>query len=99
MPSQNEQIKNISQTKMTTKKRQGVARFVKYFPVYISRVESQLVGAESTEVRVNVDTAYERIVQGMFDALKAMAKMDGEDEDKGQLNYHVVLICKYFVRT
>ncbi|KAL1707372.1 exocyst complex component Sec3-domain-containing protein [Schizophyllum commune] len=88
----NEQIKNISQTKMTTKKRQGVAPFVKYFPVYISRIESQLVGAESTEVRVNVDTAYERIVQGMFDALKAMAKMDGEDEDKGQLNYHVVLI-------
>ncbi|KAL1748585.1 exocyst complex component Sec3-domain-containing protein [Schizophyllum fasciatum] len=88
----NEQIKTIGQTKMTTKKRQGVAPFVKYFPVYISRVESQLVGAEATEVRVNVDTAYERIVQGMFDALKAMAKMENEDEDKGQLNYHVVLI-------
>lgn len=88
----NEQIKNVEQTKMSTKKRQGVAPFVKYFPVYISRIESQLVGAESTEVRGHVDTAYERIVQGMFDSLKAMAKMDGEDEDKGQLNYHVILI-------
>ena len=37
----------------------------------------------------------------MFSALKQMAKMDGEGEDKGQLNYHVILIGKFslaFVR-
>ena len=31
----------------------------------------------------------------MFSALKQMAKMDGEGEDKGQLNYHVILIGKF----
>ncbi|KAI0305016.1 exocyst complex component Sec3-domain-containing protein [Russula brevipes] len=35
----------------------------------------------------------------MFDSLKQMAKMNGEDEDKEQLNYHVILIenMHYFV--
>ena len=33
----------------------------------------------------------------MFSALKQMAKMDGEGEDKGQLNYHVILIGKFFL--
>jgi len=56
-------------------------------------VESQLVGADALEIRGNVDAAYERIVQSMFDCLKQMAKLDGEQgEDKGQLNYHVILI-------
>lgn len=81
---------------MTSKKRKGVAHFIKHFPVYISKVESQLVGADNLEIRTSVDTAYERIVQSMFDCLKQMAKMDGEGEDKGQLNYHVILIGPYF---
>jgi len=41
---------------------------------------------------MSVDAAYERIVDTMFESLKQMAKMDGEGEDKGQLNYHVILI-------
>jgi hypothetical protein len=86
------QLKSIEQTKLTSKKRGGVASFVKYFPVYISRVESQLLGTDGLEIRTSVDTAYERIVQTMFDSLKQMAKMEGEGEDKGQLNYHVILI-------
>ena len=28
----------------------------------------------------------------MFDSLKQIAKLEGEGEDKGQLNYHVILI-------
>jgi len=46
-----------------------------------------------------VDGAYDRIVHAMFDSLKHMAKMSGEEEDKGQLNYHVILIenMHYFV--
>jgi hypothetical protein len=88
----NGQIVNIENTKLTSKKRKGVAHFVKHFPIYISRVESQLLGADGLEIRGNVDMAYENIVQTMFDSLKHMAKMDGEEEDKGQLNYHVLLI-------
>ncbi|KAH9969098.1 exocyst complex component Sec3-domain-containing protein [Russula dissimulans] len=94
-----EQIKAIEQTKLTSKKRNGVAHFIKYFPVYVGRVESQLSGANTLEIRQSVDGAYDRIVQTMFDSLKLMAKMNGEDEDKGQMNFHVILIenMHYFV--
>lgn len=51
-----------------------------------------MIGAEGLEIRQNVDAAYDRIVKAMFESLKRMAKMDGEGEDKGQLNYHVILI-------
>jgi len=71
-----------------------VAHFIRYFPVYVGRVESQLIGADTLEIRQSVDGAYNRIVQTMFDSLKQMAKMNGEDEDKGQLNYHVILTGK-----
>jgi hypothetical protein len=63
--------------------------------VYVGRVEGQLIGGDTFDIRQNVDGAYERIVQTMFDSLKHMAKMNnGEDEDKGQMNYHVILIGK-----
>jgi exocyst complex component 1 len=79
---------------LTSKKRNGVVHFIKYFPVYVGRVESQLIGADMFEIRQSVDGAYEKIVQTMFGSLKHMAKMNGEDEDKGQMNYHVILIGK-----
>ncbi|KAJ4485946.1 exocyst complex component Sec3-domain-containing protein [Lentinula aciculospora] len=88
----NEQIQIVEQTKITSKKRRGVAPFVKRFPVYIARIESQLIGADGLEIRMNVDAAYEKVVNTMFESLKQMAKMEGEGEDKGQLNFHVILI-------
>jgi len=51
-----------------------------------------LIGADGLEIRMNVDAAYEKVVNTMFDSLKQMAKMEGEGEDKGQLNFHVILI-------
>jgi len=33
----------------------------------------------------------------MFESLKQMAKMEGEGEDKGQLNYHVELVGEQHV--
>lgn len=39
-----------------------------------------------------MDAAYEKIIHAMFEALQQMAKIDGEGEDKGQLNFHVILI-------
>lgn len=71
-----------------------MAHFVKYFPIYVGRVENQLIGADTLKIRSNVDAAYEKIVETMFESLKHMAKLDGEGEDKGQLNYHVILIGK-----
>lgn len=89
---QNQQIKMIDETKLTSKKRQGVAHFIKYFPLYVSRVEQQLTGADELEIRAQVDTAYEKMVHSMFESLKQMATLDGDGEDKGQLNYHVLLV-------
>ncbi|KDR85366.1 hypothetical protein GALMADRAFT_234191 [Galerina marginata CBS 339.88] len=94
-----EQLKSIERTKLSSKKRKGVASFVKHFSAYAARVENQLIGASNLEIRTNVDSAYEKIVQSMFDSLKQIAKLEGEGEDKGQLNYHVILIenMHYFV--
>jgi len=94
---QNEQIKTVEDTKLTSRKRGGVVHFVKYFPVYVGRTESLMFGTEGLEIRQNVDAAYDRIVKAMFESLKRMAKMDGEGEDKGQLNYHVILIGAFVI--
>ena len=88
-------MQNIERTKLSSKKRNGVAYFVKYFPTYAARIEQQLIGANELEIRTSVDSAYEKIVQTMFDSLKQIAKLDGEGEDKGQLNYHVILIGEF----
>ncbi|KAN0100480.1 Exocyst complex component Sec3 domain containing protein [Tylopilus felleus] len=95
----NQQIKMVDETKLTSKKRKGVAHFIKYFPVYVGRVEQQLVGADVLEIRGHVDSAYEKIVHSMFECLKHMATLDGDGEDKGQLNYHVLIVenMHYFV--
>jgi len=97
-----EQIKAVEKTKVTAKKREGVAHFIRFFPVYVQRVESQLVGINVLEIRESVDTALERIVDAMFDALQQMARIEGdsEEKEKGQLNYHVILIenMHYFVQ-
>lgn len=94
-----DQLKGIEQTKLSSKKRKGVAHFVKHFSAYVVRTENQLVGASNLEIRANVDSAYEKIIQSMFDSLKQIAKLEGEGEDKGKLNYHVILIenMHYFV--
>ena len=39
-----------------------------------------------------MDSAYEKMIHAMFESLKQMAKLDGEGEDKGQLNHHIILI-------
>jgi hypothetical protein len=90
--TQNERVQSIEKNKLTSKKRQGAASFVKAFPIYVGRVENQLLGADGLEIRASVDLAYEKMVNSMFDCLKQMAKMDGEGDDKGLLNYHVILI-------
>lgn len=57
--------------------------------MYASRVESQLIGAENLEIRIHVDSAYEKITTSIFESLKQMARLDGEGEDK---NHHIILI-------
>jgi len=65
--------------------------------MFVARLEAQLIGADTLEIRHTVDGAYEQIVQIMFESLQQMANMsDGQEtggaEDKGVLNFHVILI-------
>ncbi|PWZ03105.1 hypothetical protein BCV70DRAFT_197338 [Testicularia cyperi] len=97
-----EQIKGIEQTKLTVKKRKGVVHFIRAFPVFVERVESQLINAETLNIRGAVDGYYAQICRAMFDALQTISRADGGgggtaasgggDEDKGQLNHLVILI-------
>ncbi|GAA5951609.1 hypothetical protein JCM8115_005195 [Rhodotorula mucilaginosa] len=93
--STKEQIRSIEHTKLTLKKRKGVVPFVRVFPLYVARVESQLDGSPGPNVRKVIDAQYDRVTAAIFDCLQQMAKMDGEgqgNEGKDQLNYHVILI-------
>ncbi|GAA5913162.1 hypothetical protein JCM6882_005804 [Rhodosporidiobolus microsporus] len=92
-----EQVKSIEQTKLTLKKRKGVVPFVRIFPLFVARVESQLDNCDNLNIRGVINVQYERIVATMFDSLQQMAKMDGEGQGQGgegkdQLNYHVILV-------
>jgi exocyst complex component 1 len=114
---QADQIKTIEATKLTVKKRTGVAYFIKHFPVgrlYVSagesadsfllvalqsfadHVEAQLVDYDQLGVRRTANAAYEGIVSAMFETLQQMAKLERGDasamEDKGQLNYFIIMI-------
>ncbi|KAN0060684.1 hypothetical protein ACQY0O_007342 [Thecaphora frezii] len=89
-----EQIKGIEQTKLTVKKRKGIVHFIKVFPTFVDRVESQLLNTEMLNIRPAVDGYYDAICRAMFDALQTISRIDGGgvDEDKGQLNHHIILI-------
>ncbi|WVF66184.1 hypothetical protein IAT40_000924 [Kwoniella sp. CBS 6097] len=93
-----EQIRTIEASKLTIKKRKGVAFFIRHFPIFVEKMEAQLE-AEPTDdlpIRGKVNDIYERVVNTVFANLQQLAKMDRADgqaaEDKGQLNYHVIMI-------
>lgn len=49
-------------------------------------------------IRIKVNEAYERVMTSVFGSLEQLAKMERAEtqanEDKGQLNYHVIMIGK-----
>ncbi|KAJ9477604.1 Exocyst complex component SEC3 [Pseudozyma hubeiensis] len=88
-----EQIKGIEATKLTVKKRKGVVHFMRVFPVFVDRVEQQLVNAETLNIRHAVDGYYVQICGTMFEALQTISRVESAvDDDKGQLNHLVILI-------
>jgi len=64
--------------------------------VFVERMEAQLHDADGLPIRDRVNNVYERIINSVFGSLQQLAKTDrGEGqatEDKGQLNYHVIMI-------
>jgi hypothetical protein len=59
-------------------------------------MEAQLEGAEGLPIRDKVNEIYDKVANAIFGTLSQIAKTDRGDgqaaEDKGQLNYHVIMI-------
>jgi hypothetical protein len=100
-----EQIRGIEDTKVKVNKRKGVISFMRVFPNFSTAVENMLANsvAETCDIRVSVNDAYDRINRAMWESLKFIAKeapgqlpgvaaSAGDPEDKEVLNYHILLI-------
>ena len=65
---------------------------------FIEKMEAQLADADGLEVRARVDAIYDRVVNAILATAQQIAKMDRGDalatEDKGQINYYVIMIGK-----
>lgn len=59
-------------------------------------MEAQLADAQGQAIRSRANDVYERVVNAIFSSVQQLAKMDRGDalaaEDKGQINYHVIMI-------
>lgn len=64
--------------------------------MFVERLEAQLDGADDLPIRDRANEIYGKLVNAIFGSLTQMAKTDRGDgqaaEDKGQLNYHVIMI-------
>ena len=62
----------------------------------MEKLEAQLDGADGLPIRDKANEIYEKLVNAIFGSLTQIAKTDRGDgqaaEDKGQLNYHVIMI-------
>ena len=96
---QNEQLRIIDSAKTTIKKRKGICFFIRHLPTFVEKIEAQLEGSHDLPIREKVDSIYAKILEAIFGALQQIAKADKGDaqaaEDKGQLNYHVIMIGEY----
>jgi len=63
---------------------------------FVEKMEAQLVDADAMPVRSRANDIYEKLVNAIFGSVQQIAKMDRGDalaaEDKGQINYHVIMI-------
>jgi len=89
-------VKIIENARNTIKRRRGVAFFVRHFPTFVEKMEAQLGDADGMPVRSRANDIYEKLVNAILGSVQQIAKMDRGDalaaEDKGQINYHVVMI-------
>ena len=64
-------------------------------------MEAQLEGAEGLPIREKVNEIYDKVANAVFGTLSQIAKTDRGDgqaaEDKGQLNYHTIMIGMSFI--
>ncbi|KAH8930559.1 hypothetical protein BT69DRAFT_521830 [Atractiella rhizophila] len=92
-----EQTKAIEQTKLTLEKRKGVVPFIRVFPRFVDRIESQIVPSDDRlPARKLVNAVYNGVFSSMLESLEQMAEMEGDaaaaEDSKDKLNYHVIFI-------
>lgn len=85
---------------MITEERQYEANLRISKQTFVERIEQQLVGAEDSSTRDVANAAYEQVVNTILDTLQQMAKLDrtdmtGTGDDKGQLNYFIIMIGEW----
>jgi hypothetical protein len=68
--------------------------------VFVEKMEVQLDGADGLPIREKANAIYDKVGDAIFGTLSQIAKTDRGDgqaaEDKGQLNYHVIMIGKTY---
>lgn len=77
--------------------RGGLTQAVRVLPHFVDRLESQLTNTQHLNVRSIVDGFYSQLTTTVIDALlsikmEATTATGGQDEDKGVMNHHVLLI-------
>jgi hypothetical protein len=64
-------------------------------------MEAQLDGADGLPIREKANEIYDKVANAVFGTLSQIAKTDRGDgqaaEDKGQLNYHVIMIGTFLL--
>lgn len=57
-------------------------------------MENQLVDCDGLQIRQTTNVSYEKLMNTIFETLQHLAKTDRPDagEEKGQLNYHIIMI-------
>ncbi|KAJ1912004.1 hypothetical protein H4219_005760 [Mycoemilia scoparia] len=94
----NEQIQHINQTKLTLKKRTGVASFVHVFPNAVQKLEN-LIGNTMTPARSIVNQAYDHISASIFKTLNDLGKLadqhvakntEDKDAEKEKINASII---------
>ena len=102
----NEQVKAITDIKVTSKKRGGILPVFEIFPDMFERMEYQLqdedgasVQIAQLDVRTIVNDSYDQISKAMFDSVRTLAaagsitaQSSTDPEDKEALNYHILMV-------
>lgn len=92
------QLLAVEHTKVTVNRRCGILPVFQAFPAFVTRMEAQMGEADALPVRTAVDEGYDRIARAMMTTIQAIPQTAGAtmDEDKGQLNHHVIVIMNVF---
>ncbi|KAJ9070720.1 hypothetical protein DSO57_1004951 [Entomophthora muscae] len=83
-----ELVKSLNEQEVSGKKRHGILPSFNTFPEFLARSES-LVGNVKSNIRDQMDKAYQRIVNTMFENLEESVRQSEHDE-KEQLNLIII---------